>query len=172
MRRIIIGAFALGLFFTGCKSMQRMKSTEAAEPAPQQQTETKVFSVAEPQQPATTTTTQQAQQTAPATTYQAPIKPVRTQTETFTFDQKDDATKYQGSTYFVIIGSFSSLENANKYKQELIPQGFNPIVLHSETGYYRVCVNSYAEEMAARQRVNQIRTDFPKYADTWLLVKK
>jgi len=168
MRRIIIGAFALSLFFTGCKSMQRMKSNEAAEPAPQEQTDTKVFSVAEPQRPATNT----AKQTAPESTYQAPIKPVRTQSENFTFDQKDDATKYQGSTFFVIIGSFSSLENANRYKQELIPQGFNPIVLHSETGYYRVCVNSYAAETAARQRVNQIRTDFPKYADTWLLIKK
>ncbi|WP_163710671.1 SPOR domain-containing protein [Mangrovibacterium lignilyticum] len=167
MRRIIIGAFVFSLLFTGCKSMQKMKNEEAAEPAKQEQAETKVFSVAEPEQPKTPT-----EQTAPTSTYQAPIKPVRTQTETFTFDQKDDATRYQGSTFFVIIGSFSSVENANKYKQELIPQGFNPIVLHSETGYYRVCVNSYANETAARQRVNQIRTDFPKYADTWLLIKK
>ncbi|WP_372774834.1 SPOR domain-containing protein [Mangrovibacterium sp.] len=162
MRRIIFGAFMISLLFTGCKSMQRMKNNEAALPAKQEQAETKVFSVAEPQAP---------KEQAPAAT-QTPIKPVRTQTETFTFDQKDDATKYQGSSFFVIIGSFSSVENANKYKQELIPQGFNPIVLHSETGYYRVCVNSYAEEASARQRVNQIRSDFPKYADTWLLIKR
>lgn len=162
MRRIIIGMFALSLFFVGCKSMKQIKSDEVAEAAPQEQTESKVFSVAEPKQAETTG--------QPA--YEVPAKPVRTQTETFTFDQKDDATKYKGSTFFVIIGSFSSLENANRYKQELVPQGFNPIVLHSETGYYRVCVNSYAEESAARQRINQIRTDFPKYADTWLLVKK
>ncbi len=64
------------------------------------------------------------------------------------------------------------MENANRYKQELIPQGFAPIVLHSETGYYRVCVNAYTDETAARQRVQQIRTDYPKYADTWLLIKK
>jgi cell division protein FtsN len=165
MRKIIIGTFAFALLLTGCKTMQRMKSNETAAPAQEEQTQTKVFSVAEPQ-------SAPAEQSKPASTYQAPAKPVRTQTENFTFDQKDDAAKYNGSTYFVIIGSFSSLENANRYKQELIPQGFNPIVLHSETGYYRVCVNSYAEEMAARQRVNQIRTDFPKYADTWLLVKK
>lgn len=170
MKRIIIGTFAFALLFTSCKTMQRMKGNEAAAPAPQEQTQTKVFSVAEPQA-ATPAPAEQPKPTT-TTTYQAPIKPVRTQSETFTFDQKDDAAKYQGSTFFVIIGSFSSLDNANKYKQELIPQGFNPIVLHSETGYYRVCVNSYAEEAAARQRVNQIRTDFPKYADTWLLVKK
>ena len=167
MRRIIIGAFVFSTLLSGCKSMQKMKNEEAAEPARQEQTETKVFSVAEPKPAITPEKT-----TTPASTYQAPAKPVRTQTETFTFDQKDDATKYDGSSFFVIIGSFSSLENANKYKQELIPQGFNPIVLHSETGYYRVCVNSYSEELAARQRVNQIRTDFPKYADTWLLIKK
>ncbi|PTN09086.1 SPOR domain-containing protein [Mangrovibacterium marinum] len=169
MKKIIIGTFAFALMLSSCKTMQRMKGNEAAAPAQQEQTQTKVFSVAEPQ----ATSPQPAAPQQPATnTYQAPAKPVRTQTETFTFDQKDDAAKYQGSSFFVIIGSFSSLDNANRYKQELIPQGFNPIVLHSETGYYRVCVNSYAEEMAARQRVNQIRTDFPKYADTWLLVKK
>lgn len=168
MRRIFFGAFVFSILLTGCKSMQKMKNQEAAaEPVYQEQTETKVFTAAEPK-PAQSTTTTQTQ----ASGYQAPAKPVRTQTETFTFDQKDDATKYQGSSFFVIIGSFSSLDNANKYKQELIPQGFNPIVLHSETGYYRVCVNSYSDETAARQRVNQIRTDFPKYADTWLLIKK
>lgn len=155
---------------TGCKSMQKMKNQEAAEPV-QEQTTTKVFTATEPQQqqPAPATSYQPATSTS---NYQAPAKPVRTQTENFTFDQRDDAAKYQGSSFFVIIGSFSSLENANKYKQELIPQGFNPIVLHSETGYYRVCVNSYANETAARQRVAQIRNDFPKYADTWLLIKK
>jgi len=165
MRRIIIGAFTFALLLSGCKSMQRMKNSEAAQPA-QEQPATKVFSANEPQP------TVRQEQTQPGSTYQAPAKPVRTQTETFTFDQKEDAAKYYGSSFFVIIGSFSSLENANKYKQELIPQGFNPIVLHSETGYYRVCVNSYSDEMAARQRVSQIRTDFPKYADTWLLIKK
>jgi len=184
MRKIIIGALAFGLLLTGCKSMQRMKANEAAEPARQDQTDSKVFSVAEPEQPKTISQQTESKQTttyqAPAkpagtqteTSYQTPVKPVRTQTETFTFDQKDDAVKYQGSTFFIIIGSFSSLDNANRYKQELVSQGFNPIVLHSENGYYRVCVNSYADEMAARQRVNQIRTDFPKYADTWLLIKK
>ncbi|MFV0376654.1 MAG: SPOR domain-containing protein [Mangrovibacterium sp.] len=164
MRRIILGAFVFTILLSGCKSMQKMKNQEAAEPVYQEQSDTKVFSASEPQ-PAANNQTQ-------ASGYQAPAKPVRTQSENFTFDQKDDAAKYQGSSFFVIIGSFSSLDNANRYKQELIPQGFNPIVLRSETGYFRVCVNSYADEAAARQRVNQIRTDFPKYADTWLLIRK
>ena len=105
MRRIIIGTFAFALLFTSCKTMQRMKSNEAAAPAQQEQTQTKVFSVAEPQAAPTQAAT--AEQPKTTTTYQAPIKPVRTQTETFTFDQKDDAAKYNGSTFFVIIGSFS-----------------------------------------------------------------
>ncbi len=161
MRKFIFGAFVLTSLFTGCKSMQQMKNNDAATTPAQEET-TKVFAVTEPQP--TTKTTSLPATTAPATTtttYQAPAKPVRTQTETFTFDQKDDAAKYSNSTFFVIIGSFSSVENANRYKQELVPQGFNPIVLHSETGYYRVCVNSYGDETAARQRVNQIRVDFP-----------
>ena len=163
MRRIIIGAFACSLLFVGCKSSQKLSSGDATEAVSRSDQQPKVFSATEPK-PATRETS--------TTKYDQPAAPVRTQTEAFNFAQKEDASKYDGSSFFVIIGSFSSLDNANRYKQELTPQGFNPIILHSETGYYRVCVNSYTDEMAARRRVNQIRTDFPKYADTWLLIKK
>jgi cell division protein FtsN len=104
--------------------------------------------------------------------YEETEKPVRVQSETFSFAQQEDQANNANKSFFVIIGSFSSNENANRYKQELTPKGFSPIVLHSETGYYRVCVNSYNDEFEARKRVGQIRTDYPEYADTWLLIKK
>jgi len=84
----------------------------------------------------------------------------------------EDQATYGSQKFFVIVGSFSSNENAGKFKVELIQKGFKPIILHSETGYYRVCVDSFTDEAAARSRVQKIRTEFPKYADSWLLIKK
>lgn len=160
MKKLLFGAVALSLLLSGCKVFQKLKKSEPV----QTQTETKVFST----QPTQTT----RENPTSDVMYEQAETPVRTQSESFTFAQKDDANKYGSSSYFVIIGSFSSADNANRYKEELTPQGFNPIILHSETGYYRVCVDSYTEEAAARTRVYQIRSDFPKYADTWLLIKK
>ena len=84
----------------------------------------------------------------------------------------DDQAAYGSQKFFVIVGSFSSNENAGKFKTELIQKGFKPIILHSETGYYRVCVDTFSDETLARSRVQKIRTEFPKYADSWLLIKK
>ena len=154
MKKLLIGIFVLGLLFPACESRKQMMRGEL-----EAEEEAKIYS-------------------APAVpTYQQPANfpvqssPVRSQTETFTFAQQNDAYNFQGS-YFVIMGSFSSYENANRFKQDLTSQGFNPVVLHSETGYYRVCVDSFSDESSARQRVYQIRSRFPKYADTWMLIKR
>ena len=168
MRKLILGTFALSLLLGGCKAFQKSQKHETYNTPAQaeEQPAAKVFSAPAPTQSSTKTATP----TSPKTTYND--KQVRTQTEDFSFTQQDDASKYQNSTYFVIIGSFSSPENASRYKKQLAGQGFSPIILHSETGYYRVCVDSYADEYIARQKVKEIRTDYPKHADTWLLIKK
>jgi len=165
MRKLFIGAFAIVLAFSACKTQQTLpkQDTAATETVSKDEPATKVFSA-----PATQPAYQQPQQAAPR--YESST-PVRAQSESFTYADQGDAGKYTGK-FFVIIGSFSSMDNANRYKQELTPQGFSPIVLRSETGYYRVCVNAYTDEATARQRIQQIRTDYPKYADTWLLIKK
>ncbi len=163
MRKLFFGALALSLLFSGCKVFEKLKKKDTVETV-SQEPQTKVFST-QPKETVRENPTSDVM-------YEQTDKTVRTQTEAFTFAQKEDATKNEGSSFFVIIGSFSSVDNANRYKEELVKQSFNPIILHSETGYYRVCVNSYTEESLARQRVHQIRNDFPKYADTWLLIKK
>ncbi|MEL7585087.1 MAG: SPOR domain-containing protein [Prolixibacteraceae bacterium] len=162
MRKLFIGALAIVLLISACKTKQTLPKQEATATETVSKEEPKVFS-APAAQPA-------SQQQAPVVRYESST-PVRSQSESFTFAQQEDASKYQGK-FFVIIGSFSSMDNANRYKQELAPQGFTPIVLRSETGYYRVCVNAYTDEATARQRIQQIRTEYPKYADTWLLIKK
>lgn len=169
MKKIMVAVLALGLLSSGCKVFQKLKKEkEPATETVQDNAQTKVFSVPETKSEVreNPTSDRMYEETA------VPEKPVRVQSETFSFAQKEDQVKNENKSYFVIIGSFSSNENANRYKQELQPQGFNPIVLHSETGYYRVCVNSFTDEFEARKRVYQIRNDFPQYADTWLLIKK
>lgn len=99
-------------------------------------------------------------------------KPISVRKEQVSFTEAADQTKNEDNTFFVILGSFSQLDNAKTYRSALIMEGFSPIILHSETGYYRVCVDSYQNEYEARQRVSDIRQVFPQYADAWLLIKE
>jgi cell division protein FtsN len=169
MKKIIVAVFALGVLFSGCKVFQKAsKNEEPAAASVQDNSQAKVFSVPKTQSGVRENPTSDAMYEKS----EEVEKPVRIQSENFSFAKQEDQTKNEKNSYFVIIGSFSSSENAARYKQELIPQGFSPIVLHSESGYYRVCVNSFTDEMEARKRVYQIRKDFPQYADTWLLIKK
>lgn len=99
-------------------------------------------------------------------------KPIAIRKEQVTFTQQADKTDNENNTYFVIIGSFGQLDNAKNYRETLLDEGFTPIILHSETGYYRVCVNSFKNEKEARSRVTNLRQAFPKYSDVWLLIKE
>lgn len=74
--------------------------------------------------------------------------------------------------YYVIIGSFKSIDNAKKYKSQLIIDGFNPTLLQNENGLYRVAVGIFMVETPARDKIGSIRAQFAKYSDVWLLVQK
>ncbi|MFV0364909.1 MAG: SPOR domain-containing protein [Mangrovibacterium sp.] len=183
MKRLILASFAAIALLASCKSNKELTNatTVAAEtPAAE---ETATFEITEPAAPATsssattaatsaTTTSTYTPSSDTSTSTYTPSTNVRKQSEEFAFDSANDAGLNSGNSYFVIVGSFSSLANANRYKAELSPKGFSAIVLHSDTGYYRVCVNSYSSEESARVRISQIRSEFPEHADCWLLVKK
>ncbi|MCK9412721.1 MAG: SPOR domain-containing protein [Prolixibacteraceae bacterium] len=79
---------------------------------------------------------------------------------------------YGSNKFFVIMGSFSVLENAKRLKETLTSENFHPVILMNDSGMYRVCGNSYAEETAARARIAEVRSSFPKYSDIWLLIRK
>ncbi|MBV5335289.1 MAG: SPOR domain-containing protein [Sulfuricurvum sp.] len=167
MKRIILVAFTLALLTSGCKVFKSSKKSQA--PQTETSAETKVFSVPAPkstvrENPVSDTMYETADKPATGT-------PVSMRSEKFTMNSEDMAA-YGNKKYYVIVGSFSSNENAGKFKQELIQQGFKPIILHSETGYFRLCVDSFNDEAAARSRVQNIRTQYPKYADSWLLYDK
>ncbi len=160
MKKIFLFVGVLAIAFAGCKSKKQLaQSPYTTDPS----TQPKVFTVpaSEPQaQP------QPVQQTTPQANDQVSMRK-----EQITFTQQEDKARNETNNFFVILGSFSQLDNAKNYRETLLGKGFTPIILHSETGYYRVCVNSYQQEGEARTRVTQIRQSYPEYSDVWLLIK-
>ncbi|HSV76397.1 MAG TPA: SPOR domain-containing protein [Bacteroidales bacterium] len=100
------------------------------------------------------------------------LSPVPTREERFAFASPTDQVIHDANQYFVILGSFQILENANRFVQILRAKGFVPVILISETGMHRVSVDSFNEEPLARTRVNRIRNEFPEHLDSWLLIRR
>ncbi len=92
--------------------------------------------------------------------------------ESFKFEKREDEVTHEINRFFVILGSFKVHENANRFRTQLAGEGFNPVILLSETGFNRVSVDSYSREIDARQRVLQIRRTYPRYHDAWLLIRR
>jgi cell division protein FtsN len=158
MNRILVITIVSVLVLAACKTTkQTAQSPYTTEPT----TQPKVFSV-----PASNT------ETVTTTEAKEEEQPISMRKEQVSFTQQSDRVTNETNSFFVIIGSFSQLENAKNYRETLLSEGFTPIILHSETGYYRVCVNSYKNEQEARSRVSQVRQAFPKYSDIWLLIKE
>ncbi len=80
--------------------------------------------------------------------------------------------KNEDFKFYVIIGSFKILNNAKNYKQELIKESFTPVLMENEMMLYRVSVAAYNDETAARNKIAEIRSQYKKYSDVWLLVRK
>ncbi len=97
---------------------------------------------------------------------------IRVVEERFTFEKPEDETSHNDNTYFVIVGSFIHRDNAERFTETLRGQGFDPVILLSETGFNRVSVDSYDQEVPARTRIHHIRTNYPDYHDIWLLIRK
>jgi cell division protein FtsN len=150
MKRIMFFVILIVMAFSACKSSKKQPQVQYTPPEAQP----KVFTVPETAKPV------------------AEDKSVSLRKESVTFTEAADKTGNEANTFFVILGSFGQLDNAKNFRETLLNEGFSPIILHSETGYYRVCVNSYKGESEARSRVTQIRQAFPKYADLWLLIKQ
>lgn len=162
MNRILLVVITLGLALTTCKSKKELaQSPYTADPA-----QSKVFTV--PAKDTQSPPPEQVKQETPVTS----SAPVSMRKEQVSFTRQEDKAENETNNFFVILGSFSQLDNAKNFREILLNKGFTPIILHSETGYYRVCVNSYTYENDARTRVAQIRQTYPEYADSWLLIKE
>ena len=73
--------------------------------------------------------------------------------------------------YFVIIGSFRNLNNARNYQEQIVKDGFTPVLLRNEEGLYRISIKSTDDILTARSEILRIRSQFAKYEDTWLLIQ-
>ena len=153
MKRIMFFVIVVVFALSACKTTKKQPEVQYTPPTSQP----KVFTV-----PDNTATAKPAVED----------KSVSLRKESVTFTEAADKSGNEANTYFVILGSFGQLDNAKNFRENLLNEGFSPIILHSETGYYRVCVNSYKSEADARKRVTEIRQAFPKYADLWLLIKQ
>jgi cell division protein FtsN len=86
---------------------------------------------------------------------------------------KGEASDFGSKHFYVILGSFSIQDNAQRFKKQLMAQDFFPVgILVNQNGLYRVSVDSYDDETQARNRIREIRQKFPQYSDVWLLINK
>ena len=83
-----------------------------------------------------------------------------------------DASERTMYEFYVIIGSFRSIENARQYNVDLVRKGFTPTILESENGLFRISAGGYNDENAARARIAAIRATYEEHTDVWLLVRK
>jgi hypothetical protein len=74
--------------------------------------------------------------------------------------------------FFVIIGSFRDPANAKDHQAAVGKDGFVSEILKNEAGLYRISVLATDDINTARNEIGRIRTKFPAYSDTWLLIRK
>jgi len=165
MRKAILAILVISTILSSCKIIEELTGKTNEPNQTENMTQPKVFS-AEENKPAVRENPVSDQMYV-----KAESKPISIRKENFSFSQQEDKVSNENKNFFVIVGSFSNYENAGKLKAELAPKGFNPIILKSESGYYRVCVNSYTDETDARKKVHDIRQKFPNFNDCWLLIK-
>ena len=82
-----------------------------------------------------------------------------------------EASDLGSKRFYIILGVFGKYENSLRFKKQLAAEDFAPGILVNAAGQYRVCVNSYDDESAARAKLGEIRQNV-KYKDAWLLIKK
>lgn len=87
-------------------------------------------------------------------------------------DRQERLTVMNGGTlkaFNVVCGSFSSVDNANNRRNELVAKGYSAQVAQNpETGMYRVIAASFDDRAAAVSSRDQLRGTYP---DAWLLYR-
>ena len=69
--------------------------------------------------------------------------------------------------YYLIVGSFGKLENAQKLSEKYIQQGFKPEIIQGNS-MYRVSINRFSDKNSAISEFNKFRNDHPNES-IWVL---
>ena len=89
--------------------------------------------------------------------------------ETNTVKEEIVPAATESASYFVITGSFKSRENAVSQVDMLRAEGFDPEIVNTENGFYRVCAMACNDIHTAITKKDSIVKKFP---GTWVSKKK
>jgi hypothetical protein len=78
-----------------------------------------------------------------------------------------EAIQPEANMYYIISGSFSSHENAQKYFNSLVEKGFKPEILEAN-GIFRVAKSRYSNRNRALKELERMRNEKPNES-VWLL---
>jgi len=96
------------------------------------------------------------------------VEPEKEVTRTEVFSVVEGESDSDLKTYHVVIGSFKNQDNAKRLQARMRPD-YKPIIVINEHGMYRVLLASYDDYASAKQKINDIKSQF---ADAWVLVQK
>lgn len=82
-------------------------------------------------------------------------------------DNKDEDVISQSNKYYLVAGSFKRLENAERLKSDLLNDGYNPHILETENGYFRVILSSFNNRNIALRELERIRKGLNR--SVWIL---
>jgi hypothetical protein len=68
--------------------------------------------------------------------------------------------------YHIVVGSFKDFGNARQLRSDLVNKGFQPRILCTEKGFYRVTAGTYTEEDEAIARLKSV---YEYYDEAWVL---
>ncbi|MCB0509425.1 MAG: SPOR domain-containing protein [Chitinophagales bacterium] len=68
--------------------------------------------------------------------------------------------------YYIVLGSYSSLQNAERYEETLFGQGLDSYVLSAESSFYRVCI--FADENYLKAKA-MLASNLASSQDLWLI---
>ncbi|MFV0506044.1 MAG: SPOR domain-containing protein [Bacteroidales bacterium] len=97
-----------------------------------------------------------------------------TRTTTEDVEAVEDEMNFAGdNAFFVIVGSYSQIDNARREKQSFMSKGYDAVILRSnKNGYYRVSIGAYREKPRAYLLIGEIKNRYPQYSDSWVLIKE
>lgn len=73
------------------------------------------------------------------------------------------------SRYCIVVGSFSSLGNAQKFGNSLKTKGYEAAYRKNETGFYRVCLFDFDTEQEAKKKIEEMKPKDALFKQVWIL---
>ncbi|WP_319541126.1 SPOR domain-containing protein [uncultured Pseudodesulfovibrio sp.] len=78
-------------------------------------------------------------------------------------EELTSSTQAEAGMYYIQIGAFSDLENANKALARVLSDGYKDSVLSkTDTGLYRVQAGSFPDEASAGNALATLKADYPE----------